>query len=131
MANLSDYAENKLLDHLLGTTSFTMPTQLYVALYTTATDDASGGTEVPNAGAYARTLVDFSASVAGAANPTADVVFPEATTNWGTVTHIALVDSATYGAGNRLMHGPLTASKLIDIGDTFRIPLADLDVALT
>ena len=131
MANLSDYAENKLLDHLLSTTAFTMPTQVYVALYTTATDDAAGGTEVTNAGAYARTLVDFDAATGGATDAVADVVFPEATANWGIVTHIALVDSATHGGGNRLMHGPLTASKQIDSGDTFRIPSADLDVALT
>jgi hypothetical protein len=131
MTALADYAENKLLDHLLGTTSFTMPTQVYVALYTSATDDGSGGSEVANTGAYARQPVDFAAASGGAANPTADVVFPEASTNWGTVTHVALVDSATYGGGNRLMHGPLTISKLIDIGDTFRIPIADLDTALT
>lgn len=128
MANLSDYAENKLLDHLLSTTAFTMPTQVYVALYTTATDDATAGTEVTG-GSYARQPVDFAAAVGGAANPTADVVFPEATANWGTVTHVRLMDAVS--AGNPLMHGPLTASKLIDVGDTFRIPLADLDTALT
>lgn len=127
MANLSDYAENKLLDHLLGTTAYTMPTQVYVALYTTATDDASGGTEVTG-GAYARVAVDFAAAVAGAANPTADVLFPEASANWGLVTHCGLMDAPT--GGNRLMHGALVASKQIDLGDTFRIPLADLDTAL-
>jgi hypothetical protein len=127
MANLSDYAENKLLDHLLGTAAFTMPAQVYVALYTTATDDAAGGTEVTG-GAYVRQAVDFAAAAAGAANPLADVSFPEASANWGNVTHIGLMDASS--AGNRLMHGPLTASKQIDTGDTFRIPLADLDVAL-
>ena len=127
MANLSDYSENKLLDHVLSTTAYTMPTQVYVALYTTATDDASAGTEVTG-GAYARQAVDFAAASGGAANPTADVVFPEATANWGTVTHVGLMDASS--AGNRLFHGALTASKQIDSGDTFRIPLADLDVAL-
>lgn len=130
MANLSDYAENKLLDHLLGTAAYTMPSQVYAALYTSATDDSSAGTEVANAGAYARVAVDFSPASGGAANPTADVAYPEATANWGNVTHIALTDSGTYGGGNRLMHGPLVAPKQIDTGDTFRIPLADLDTAL-
>jgi hypothetical protein len=130
MSNLSDYAENKLLDHLLGTAAFTMPSQVYLALYTTTTDDASGGTEVANAGAYARQPVDFAAASGGAANPTADVAFPEATAAWGLVTHVALTDSPTHAGGNRLMHGPLTAQKQIDSGDTFRIPLVDLDVAL-
>ena len=131
MAALSDYAENKLLDHLLSTTAFTMPTQVYVALYTTATDDAAGGTEVTNANAYARTAVDFDAAAGGTTDLTVDCTFPVATGAWGTVTHIALTDSATHGAGNRLMHGALSVSKQIDAGDTFRILAADLDVSLT
>jgi hypothetical protein len=128
--NLSLYAENKLFDHLLGTAAFTMPAQVYLALYTSATDEASGGTEVPNAGGYVRVAVDFSPASGGAANPTADVLYPEATTIWGNITHVGLMDSATYGGGNRLMHGPLAAPKQIDVGDAFRIPLADLDTAL-
>ena len=131
MASLSDYAENELLDHLLGTGSFTMPSQVYVALYTTATDDGSGGTEVTNANAYARTAVDFDAASGGATDATADVVFPTASGSWGTVTHIALTDSATHGGGNRLMHAALAVSKAVDNGDTFRILAADLDVSLT
>jgi hypothetical protein len=79
MAALSDYAENKLLDHVLGTASFTMPTQCYLALYTTATDDAAGGTEVTNANAYVRQAVDFDAASGGATDLTADLTFP---TTW-------------------------------------------------
>ena len=127
MANISDYAENKLLDHLLGTAAFTMPAQVYLALFTTPSSDAAPGTE-PSGGAYARVAVDFSPSSGGAANPTADVVFAEATTNWGTITHGGLMDAAS--GGNMLMHGALAATKQIDVGDTFRIPLADLDTAL-
>jgi hypothetical protein len=127
MAALSDYAENKLLDHLLGTTSFTMPAQVYLALFTTATTDAGGGTEV-SGGAYARQAVDFDAASGGATDLTADATFPQATANWGTITHVALFDAAS--GGNMLMHGALTASKQIDSGDTFRVPAADLDVSL-
>lgn len=127
MAALSDYAENELLDHLLGTGAFTMPTQVYVAAFTTDPTDAGSGTEV-SGGSYARVAVDFNAAASGAANPTGDVTFPEATASWGTVTHAALMDAAT--AGNMLMHGALAAPKAIDTGDTLRIPAADLDVSL-
>lgn len=41
----SDYLENKLLDHQLGKTSYTMPT-VYVGLFTAAPSDSGGGTEV-------------------------------------------------------------------------------------
>jgi hypothetical protein len=129
MSALSDYAENELLDHLLGTTSFTMPAQVYVALFVAAPSDSGGGTEVSTSGtAYAREPVDFAAASGGAANPTGDVQFDEATGNWGTVTHLGLFDAAS--GGNLLMHGALAVSKLIETGDTFRIPAADLDVSV-
>ena len=128
MANLSDYSENKLLDHLLGTASFTMPSQVYLGLYTSATTDAGGGTEVTG-GAYARLPVDFDAAAGGATDLTADATFTQASANWGTITHIALLDAVT--GGNMLMHGPLVTSKQIDSGDTFRMPAADLDASLT
>ncbi len=132
MSALSDYLENELLDHALGTGSFTMPTQVYLALFTSATSDAGGGTEVATAGGtlYARVAVDFSAASGGLANPTGDVSFPEAGANWGTVTHAALTDDPDRGEGNFLWHGPLAASKAIETGDTFKIPAADLDVSL-
>jgi hypothetical protein len=127
MAALSDFAENELLDHVLGTGSYTMPTQVYVALFTSATADAGTGTEVTG-GSYARVAVDFTAASGGVTNPTADVEFPTASANWGTVTHIALVDASS--SGNFLFHGALTASKTIETGDTLVIPAADLDVSL-
>jgi hypothetical protein len=42
--NLTNYLENKLIDHFLGTTSYTMPADVYVALFTVAPSDAAGGT---------------------------------------------------------------------------------------
>ncbi len=132
MASLSNYAEQKLGDHLLGTTSFTMPAQVYCAAHTADPTDAGSGAEVATGGGslYARVAVDFNAmaSPGGTTNPTADVVFPTAGASWGTVSHIALWDNATAGAGNMLMHGPLTASQSIGAGQILRIPAADLDI---
>jgi alkylation response protein AidB-like acyl-CoA dehydrogenase len=59
--SLSNYAENKVLDHVLGTTSYTKPTT-YVALYTVAPTDSTAGTEVTG-GSYARLAGAFDASV--------------------------------------------------------------------
>jgi len=53
MASLTNYAEDKLRDHLLGITAYTMPTDVYLALYTAAPDETGGGTECTG-GSYAR-----------------------------------------------------------------------------
>ena len=63
--NLSNYLENKILDHFLGTTSYTMPADVYVALYTAAPNDAGGGTEATG-GSYARQIATFSSASGGA-----------------------------------------------------------------
>ena len=127
MSALSDYAENKLLDHLLAKTSFTMPSNVYLALYTATPSDAGGGTEV-SGGTYARQLLVFNSASGGASNPTADVVFPIASANWGTISHLGIFDAST--AGNLLIWGALTVSKTINTGDQLVIPAADLDLAL-
>src|SRR5687768_16633926 len=94
--SLSDFAENKILDHALGTASWTMPTQLYVSLHTTANTDSAAGTEV-SGNAYVRQAVDFSAAASGATSNSATVTFPTATGSWGTITHIGLHDASTAG----------------------------------
>lgn len=125
--NLSNYLENKLLDHSLGTTSFTMPSTVRLALYTSDPTDADSGTEV-SGGSYARQAVSFDAAASGATQNSADVTFPVASANWGTITHVGVRDAAS--GGNLLWHGPLTASKTINTGDQFKIAAGDLDVSL-
>lgn len=129
MAAMSDYLENKLLDHALGVSAFTMPVTVYVALHTidngleagTITGEVSGS-------AYARQAVAFDIAAAGATANTAGVSFPQATGTWGTITHLSIMDAST--AGNVLFHGALTASKLIELNDTFSITAGDLDVTM-
>jgi len=127
MAEFSDYLENKIIDHMLRNQAYTPPATIYLALFTTATDDAGGGTEV-SGGAYARQAVSLSAASGGASENSADITFPTATADWGTVTHVALMDALT--GGNMLLHSPLDASKTVNNGDTFKITAGDLDVAV-
>jgi hypothetical protein len=113
----SDFLENKLLDHMLGKTSYTMPT-VYVGLYTAAPTDAGGGTEV-SGGAYARVATSgatWNAASAGSSSNAAAVTFPTATASWGTITHFGLFDAST--TGNMLRWGALTTSKTVGNGDT-------------
>lgn len=127
--SLSDYAENKLLDHVLGTTAYTKPTT-YVALYTVAPSDSSAGTEVSNAGgsSYARQAASFSAASGGTTSNSSNIDFTDMPAC--TVVAIGILDSGTIGAGNLLVWGTLATNKTLDLLDTLRIATGDLDISL-
>ena len=130
MAEFSTYLENKIIDHMLRNQAFTPPTTVYVALFT-ADNGLEGGTitgEV-SGGAYARQADTLSAASDGESSNSADIEFPTATADWGTITHVALMDAAS--GGNVLMHSPLDASKTVNNGDTFKINAGDLDITVT
>jgi hypothetical protein len=122
----SDYLENKVLDHALGTTSFTMPADVYVGLYTVAPTDSGGGTEVSGNG-YAREIATFSAASGGATSNDSDITFDTPTNTWGTVVAFGLFDALT--TGNLLYWGDLTANKTINSGDTVKFLTGDLDIS--
>ena len=124
---MSNYLENALINVTLRATSYTAPTTVYVALYTTDPTDADAGTEVTG-GSYARQAVTFAAPSNGVSTNSADVTFPTATASFGTVTHIGLRDALT--AGNLLYHTPLDVSKTIATGDIFKITTGNLSVTL-
>lgn len=123
--NLSDYLENKILDHILGTTSYTMPATPYLALYTVAPTDSTSGTEVTG-GSYARQPVSFNASSSGSATNDANVDFTGMPT--ATVVAVAVCDNLT--GGNILVYGSLTSSKSVTSGDTLRIASGDLSISI-
>ena len=129
MSAASDYLENKVLDHVLGGTTYTQPTNIYVGLWT-ADDGLESGTltsEV-SGGSYAREVMTFDAASAGSADSAATVTFTTATATWGTITHVALMDALT--GGNVLFHGAVTTSKTIESGDTFQISAGNLTISL-
>jgi len=132
MGAASNYLEAKLLDHALGTATYTKPTTVYVALHTADPGEAgSFSAEVGTSGtAYSRKSVTFAAASSGSAASNSTVTFDAATSSWGTITHISITDSATAGAGNILFYGAVTSSKTIDTGDTFQITSGNLTVSL-
>jgi hypothetical protein len=127
MAEFSNYLENALINVTLRATSYTAPTTVYVALYTSDPTDADTGTECSGT-SYARQSVTFSSPSNGATSNSAAVEFPQAGGSWGTITHIGIRDAST--AGNLLYHTALDASKTIATGDVFRIASGSLSVTL-
>jgi hypothetical protein len=127
MAEMSNYLENALINATLRNTSYTSPTTVYVALYTTDPTDADTGTEC-SGGSYARQAVTFGSPSNGVSTNSASVTFPTATGNWGTITHIGIRDAST--AGNLLYHTPLDTSKTVNTSDVFTISSGNLSVTL-
>lgn len=130
MAEFSNYLEDALINAVLRNTAYTSPTTVYVSLYTSDPTDSDSGTEVSTSGtAYARQSVTFAAPSNGVTTNNADVVFPTATSSWGTVTHIALHDASS--GGNLLFHTVLDVAKTIDASDIFKIESGNLSVTLS
>lgn len=131
MASMSDYLENKLIDHIFRATSYTMPATLYVALYTASPTDTGGGTEVSTSGTnYARVALNPSVSnwlstngtASGASSGTggttsnnATITFGAPSASWGSITHVAITDASS--AGNVLFWSALTVAKTVNNGD--------------
>lgn len=127
MAAMSNYLETAIVNAVLRNTTYTSPTTVYVALFTTDPTDANTGTECTGA-SYVRKSMAFSAPSNGVTSNSSAVEFDQATTSWGTITHMGLYDAST--SGNLLFHGALTASKVIDTGDVFKFASAALVVTL-
>lgn len=127
MSQMSNYLENALVNGTLRGTTYTAPTTVYVALYTTDPTDADTGSEV-SGGSYARQAVTFGAPSNGVATNSGAVTFPTATGSWGTLTHVGIRDASS--AGNLLYYAPLTVSKTISSGDIFTIGSGNLSVTL-
>ena len=122
---ISDYLELELLDHVLklGTANWTVPTHLYVSLWTSDPADAGSGTEVTGA-ACARKLWDawelHPTATERSARNNGTFDFAAASSNLGTVTHWGIHDAVS--AGNLLWYGPFDAAKTVNSGMVFHVP---------
>jgi hypothetical protein len=135
----SNYLAKKLLEETLGAVGFTSPTNTYFGLWTAALDDTSTGSTGSEAtyGAYARTLIGTANNQTDAWNAATGtttatvtnknvVTFPTSTLTANTLTYIGCTDAST--AGNMLLWASLTASVMINPGDTPKVNAAAFSV---
>lgn len=128
MPGKSDYLESLTLNAALRGTAWPAWTSgsHYIALWIgDPTDAGSGGAEVSTSGTgYARVAVSRAggswavpANNAGAQETSnaGVITFPAPTGNWGTVTHMAVMDASS--SGNMLYSAALSVSRTINNGD--------------
>lgn len=143
MASASNFTESGVLSLIFLNVTFPDPPRTVAIALATGTlldtmDGALGNLEVANAGAYARVVYPRSganwrfivdgAGASGQINNVGAITFPTATANWGQVTHVAIVNSGVYGAGQLLFHGPLTVAKTVTTNDTFSFSDGNLSI---
>lgn len=121
MGSFADDVEKKVLDHLTGKQTFAAVTA-FVGLSTVDPLDDESGLAEPSGMGYQRVetdAADWNAASEGSPSSISnalDITFPEASGDWGTITHFALF-SAVSGADVMLVHGSLTTSKHIESGE--------------
>lgn len=130
MSGLSTYAGNIILNRIFKQVDLPALGNLYLALCHSSTglypntriDEVTGG-------GYVRvnlSATNMATSLAARTMNLEEIVFPIATTNWGTVSHLAIMDSSTPGTGNVIAYGefkdPNTGDPLpreANVGDNF------------
>ena len=128
-----NYLENAVLDHIVGKTTYALPT-CYIGLSsTTPAEDGTNVTE-PSGGSYARVSTagaDWNAASAGATSNANAITFAQATADWvagANLTYLVAYDALT--VGNPLFYGALTVAKPVLNGDTASFPAGDIDITL-
>jgi len=132
-SGFSTTVRNHVLDHLFHTGAPESVT-IYGALCDADPGDAGdmAGQEIAVGTDYARTalLMATGANAGSIANTTA-LEFPPANGgNWGTITHLAIVASATEGTDDMQASGSLTASKTINDGDQLKFAIGNITVSI-
>lgn len=123
----TNYAEQKLLDLMMGNQSWTPGANSVLALYTVAPGEAGGGTEANYAG-YARKTVANDLTTWPSANPKVngiELTFPIATGDQaGNIVGMGLFESAGV---NMIAYSTLNVSKPVYAGDIPRFPAGSLN----
>ena len=140
MGAFSNYSSKKLLDHIFANgraQTWSPPAALYLGLFTSgaglANNTPGEQTEV-SGGAYAREKLNGTTNYFRPADGFeavlhADVDWAVATADWGTITHVAVLDAAS--GGNVVLWSPLTTSKLIETNDIMGVLATDLVASLS
>lgn len=128
--NMTSYLEQKLLDHTLNIQEYSFPT-VHLALLTQDPGEAGSLVSEITEPSYSRVALagKFVAATSSTSSNAVDIEFPQSLEDWGTVTHIGVMDAAT--EGNMLYHGPLDAPRLIDPGTVVRLPVGNMALTLS
>ncbi len=128
MGAMSDYLEERILNHTLAGVPYAPPATRYVSLHLANPGETGAPTQEVVGGQYQRALAQFAAaSTTGATSNSNTLAF--AGMPAATVTHVGIYDGPAAGS-NLLYYGALTAPVAVTAGGTFVINAGGLTVTL-
>lgn len=131
MSGFSTYLSQNIINSTLRGVAFSVPANLYVALFSSdPTDDNVSLNEVSGAW-YGRQASGAWAAPVGTGNTTSNnnqIQFNAVTGAAVNVTHWGIYDAST--SGNLLYSGSLTAAKLLNVGDVLVIGAGQLQITV-
>jgi len=134
MTDLTDYAENILIDAMFRNTTLSRPAAWWMALSTTTPTDAGTNVTEPTDTNYARQSLDTGAASewsdpagGSATDNTPALVWPAADTGFGVLTHVVFYDAVT--GGNAWFWKALASAVTVNAGEVFQFPAGALDAA--
>lgn len=131
MSAFSTYLSQGIINSTLRGAAFTVPSTLYLALFTAdPTDDNVTVNEVGGAW-YARQATGSWAAPVGSGNVTSNsnqIQYAAVTGSSATVSHWGIYDALT--SGNLLYRGALTSSKTLNVGDVLVVGAGQLQITI-
>lgn len=129
-SGFSKVLSNNILKHILGKESYSLPTQLFVGLFTVAPTADGGGTEVSGYNYSRATAVpaNFVVTTNSATTNTA-LIFPVPSAGWGSIVAAGIFSAAT--GGSLLGWGTLASPITVNQDDPVKISAAGLVITLT
>ena len=127
--DFTNYLANRLVKATVGDVSYTAPDKVYLALYTEDPTKAGKGDSEVDQASYTRKEVTFTEPVDGVSTNASKIEWGTATSNWGNVSYIGVLDSAS--SGFMLYFTALDNAKEILSGDQFIIDVNKLQLTLT
>lgn len=120
----SDFLSSALLQHVFDISSYTAPTNIYIAAFVNGVEVSGDGYERVE---VANGSTEWSESGQEVTNDN-EIAFPEATGSWGTPDGIGLFDASN--GGNELYFDPegVDEPKEITAGDTLKIAAGQLKI---
>ncbi|GHV39049.1 hypothetical protein FACS189490_02000 [Clostridia bacterium] len=112
---ITNYFQNLIRDTELHIGSTNFPDEYYLGFSTTVPNADGTGVNEPTEGSYTRVDVgdwEADAQTAGKASNENEILFPETTGSWGTLTNYVIFDALT--GGNLLMANTLTVPRIME-----------------
>lgn len=126
MGSFAEASRNQMLDAYVGRTTYTANAAFYVKLH--LGDPGAAGTNNAAANTTRQAVTFGSAAATGTISNTAAVEWTSVP-NTETYSHVSFWTASS--GGTFLGSDDLSSTAAVTAGDTFRIPVGDLDLSLT